>query len=74
MLGYMSIVESSFAIVAKPNKRAILSLLLSSERSPLARSSASFDCRSRPSPSTCECCERLGSWNHELKRSGACID
>lgn len=35
---------------------------------------SSFDCRSRPSPSTCECCERLGSWNNELKRSGACID
>src|SRR5467141_1660267 len=33
MLGYMSIVESSFAIVAEPNRRAILSLLLSSERS-----------------------------------------
>src|SRR5258705_11471611 len=33
MLGYISIVESSFAIVAEPNRRAILSLLLSSERS-----------------------------------------
>ncbi len=33
MLGYMSVVESSFAIVAEPNRRAILSLLLSSERS-----------------------------------------
>src|SRR6266566_6934935 len=33
MLGYMSSVESSFAIVAEPNRRAILSLLLSSERS-----------------------------------------
>src|SRR6187455_3176569 len=31
--GYMSLVESSFAIVAEPNRRAILSLLLSSERS-----------------------------------------
>ena len=31
--GYMSFVESSFAIVAEPNRRAILSLLLSSERS-----------------------------------------
>src|SRR5437016_5503898 len=29
----MSIVESSFAILAEPNRRAILSLLLSSERS-----------------------------------------
>jgi DNA-binding transcriptional ArsR family regulator len=29
----MSAVESSFAIVAEPNRRAILSLLLSSERS-----------------------------------------
>src|SRR2546426_9418354 len=29
----MSTVESSFAIVAEPNRRAILSLLLSSERS-----------------------------------------
>jgi DNA-binding transcriptional ArsR family regulator len=29
----MSIVESSFAVVAEPNRRAILSLLLSSERS-----------------------------------------
>jgi DNA-binding transcriptional ArsR family regulator len=29
----MSIVESSFAIVAEPNRRAILSLLLLSERS-----------------------------------------
>src|SRR6267143_1139879 len=29
----MSSVESSFAIVAEPNRRAILSLLLSSERS-----------------------------------------
>src|SRR6266511_5225200 len=33
MLGYISIVDSSFAIVAEPNRRAILSLLLSSERS-----------------------------------------
>ena len=31
--GYMSRMESSFAIVAEPNRRAILSLLLSSERS-----------------------------------------
>ena len=30
---YISAVESSFAIVAEPNRRAILSLLLSSERS-----------------------------------------
>src|SRR3954451_9217034 len=29
----MSVVESSFAIVAEPNRRAILSLLLSDERS-----------------------------------------
>src|SRR5437763_16086165 len=29
----MSVVESSFAIVADPNRRAILTLLLSSERS-----------------------------------------
>ena len=29
----MSVVESAFAIVAEPNRRAILSLLLSSERS-----------------------------------------
>src|SRR5437868_11325650 len=29
----MTIVESSFAIVAEPNRRAILSLLLSSDRS-----------------------------------------
>jgi DNA-binding transcriptional ArsR family regulator len=29
----MSFVESSFAVVAEPNRRAILSLLLSSERS-----------------------------------------
>jgi DNA-binding transcriptional ArsR family regulator len=28
-----TVVESSFAIIAKPNRRAILSLLLSSERS-----------------------------------------
>src|ERR1043165_7856345 len=33
MLSYMSSVESSFAIVAEPNRRAILGLLLSSERS-----------------------------------------
>src|SRR5213082_1822800 len=33
MSGYMYVVESSFAIVAEPNRRAILSLLLSSERS-----------------------------------------
>src|SRR5881397_2658415 len=33
MLGYMSTVESSFTVVAEPNRRAILSLLLSSERS-----------------------------------------
>ena len=33
MLGYICVVESSFAIVAEPNRRAILSLLLSSERS-----------------------------------------
>jgi DNA-binding transcriptional ArsR family regulator len=32
-VSYMSSVESSFAIVAEPNRRAILSLLLSSERS-----------------------------------------
>jgi DNA-binding transcriptional ArsR family regulator len=32
-LGYMSVVESSFAIIAEPNRRAILSLLPSSERS-----------------------------------------
>ena len=32
-LDYMSAVESSFAIIAEPNRRAILSLLLSSERS-----------------------------------------
>ena len=31
-MGYMSGVESSFAIVAEPNRRAILSLLASSER------------------------------------------
>jgi DNA-binding transcriptional ArsR family regulator len=30
---YMSVVESSFAIIAQANRRAILSLLLSSERS-----------------------------------------
>jgi DNA-binding transcriptional ArsR family regulator len=29
----MSVEESSFAIIAEPNRRAILSLLLSSERS-----------------------------------------
>src|SRR5712691_2997047 len=29
----MSVVESSFAIIAEPNRRAILSLLLPSERS-----------------------------------------
>jgi DNA-binding transcriptional ArsR family regulator len=29
----MSLVEPSFAIIAEPNRRAILSLLLSSERS-----------------------------------------
>src|SRR6478735_2204055 len=29
----MSVVESSFAIVAEPNRRAILSMLLASERS-----------------------------------------
>src|SRR5690349_15560771 len=33
MDGYISGVESAFAIVAEPNRRAILSLLLSSERS-----------------------------------------
>ena len=33
LLGYIAIVESSFTIVAEPNRRAILSLLLSSERS-----------------------------------------
>src|SRR5947209_20555035 len=32
-LGYIRVVESSFAILAEPNRRAILSLLLSSERS-----------------------------------------
>ena len=31
--GYIPTVESSFAIVAEPNRRAILNLLLSSERS-----------------------------------------
>ena len=33
MLGYIPLVESSFAVVAEPSRRAILSLLLSSERS-----------------------------------------
>src|SRR5439155_3665551 len=33
MSEYMPTVESSFAIVAEPNRRAILSMLLSSERS-----------------------------------------
>jgi DNA-binding transcriptional ArsR family regulator len=33
LLGYIPVVESSFAVVAEPNRRAILSLLLSSERS-----------------------------------------
>src|SRR4051812_29108447 len=33
MHGYIAVVESSFAILAEPNRRAILSLLLSSERS-----------------------------------------
>jgi DNA-binding transcriptional ArsR family regulator len=32
-MSYMSLVESSFAIVAEPNRRAILTLLLASERS-----------------------------------------
>jgi DNA-binding transcriptional ArsR family regulator len=32
-MGHMPVVESSFAIVAEPNRRAILSLLLASERS-----------------------------------------
>jgi DNA-binding transcriptional ArsR family regulator len=31
--GYIRVVESSFAVVAEPNRRAILSLLLSSEHS-----------------------------------------
>ncbi len=33
LYGYIQTVESSFAIVAEPNRRAILGLLLSSERS-----------------------------------------
>jgi DNA-binding transcriptional ArsR family regulator len=33
LAGHIPVVESSFAIVAEPNRRAILSLLLSSERS-----------------------------------------
>jgi DNA-binding transcriptional ArsR family regulator len=33
VVGYIAVVESSFTIVAEPNRRAILSLLLSSERS-----------------------------------------
>jgi len=33
MVKYICCVESSFAVVAEPNRRAILSLLLSSERS-----------------------------------------
>src|ERR1043165_6840961 len=33
MLSYMSSVESSFTIVAEPNRRAILTMLLSSDRS-----------------------------------------
>ena len=33
MHSYIPVVESSFAIIAEPNRRAILSLLLSSERS-----------------------------------------
>jgi DNA-binding transcriptional ArsR family regulator len=33
LLRYISMVESSFAVVAEPHRRAILSLLLSSERS-----------------------------------------
>src|SRR6187455_1534207 len=33
MCGYIPLMESSFAIVAEPNRRAILNLLLSSEHS-----------------------------------------
>ena len=52
--------ESSFAIVAEPNRRAILSLLLASERS----------------VGEIERKLRLprGSWSHESKRSGGSID
>ena len=32
-MGYILIVESSFAIIAEPNRRAILSLLVASEQS-----------------------------------------
>jgi len=73
MLGYMSIVESSFAIVAEPNRRAILSLLLSSERSV---GEIERELRlSQPSVSKhLRVLREAGFVNHELKRSGACID
>ena len=54
--------ETTFDIIAEPNRRAILSLL--ARRSALsARSSGICGCRSRRSPSTCACCARRGSWN-----------
>ena len=52
---YIKRVESVFEIIAEPNRRAILSLLVSSEQS-VERSGGSFACRSRPYRSTCGCC------------------
>lgn len=64
--------ESTFAIVAEPKRRAILSLLLESSRSvgELERALK----LSQPSVSnTCACCARLGSWSRASKRSAGSI-
>ena len=62
--------ESVFAIIAEPNRRAILRLLASSERS-VGEIERSCDCRSPRSPSTCGCCARPASWSRASMRSGA---
>ena len=65
--------ESVFEVIAEPNRRAILSLLVASQQS-VGRSSANLACRSRPCPSTCECYERLVSWSRRWTHSVVSTD
>jgi len=48
---------SVFEIIAEPNRRAILGLLVSSQQS-VETLSDNFVCRSQLCPSTCACCAR----------------
>ena len=56
------LVESAFEIIAEPNRRAILSLLASSEQS-VGEIERNCVCRSRRCQSTCECCATPVSWS-----------